>query len=231
MAIVTVPSLNIGDEIKVENFNDFITSVNDVSINGINADNIRDEGIDRRNLATKCVQDVRSNAHYLFRNSGERFNVIGNVNLFSIRSTTTNTPIKVGPISSKDNEFIMVHCSFAFTADNPLTRPATHGFGGQEVAFKLQYKDNVSGVVDDIGGTRREFGNYLRMKAQSGNQYHANLRYSCTIVAAFLPASTSTGLHEIEVELLGTDGLPGLSSAGGTCEVHDVTLFARVIKR
>jgi len=226
MAFVTIPSINTGDEIKVENFNDFITSVNAVT-SSINAENIRDEGIDRRNLATNSVQEIRVGSD-LFKDSGDTFQVAGSTTSFvPINSTTTGLPIKVGVVNSKDDEFIMVNCSFSFTANNPKTFVETDNRGGQEVEFKLQYKDYVSGVVADIGGTKRAFNSFMSMH---GN-YHANLRYSCTIVAAFIPDSTTTGLHEIEVNLLGMDHYSNSNYPLGNCVVHDVTMFARVIKR
>jgi hypothetical protein len=199
------------------------TSVNAVPTSGLNAENIRDEGIDRRNLATDCVQDVKSSSVYYYLSSFDHKVTGQNTSWQLIESS--GTPISVGragPINCNSNEWIMVNCSFSFRAESGII-PATHMKGGQEVHFKLQWKDSVSGAVNDIGGTERRFNTFMVMNGG----LHSNLRYSCTIVGAFRPSTTS----EITIDLLGRDRRSNDPLIEGLCFVEEVTMFARVIKR
>ena len=54
MGIVAIPSINVGDEITSTTINTFIASVNALPTT-INEDNVRDQGIDRRNIAARLL--------------------------------------------------------------------------------------------------------------------------------------------------------------------------------
>ena len=230
MALITIPAIQIGDEIKVDTFNDFITSVNAVSTSGINAENIRDEGIDRRNLAASSVQEVFDTGIYSYSSAGDH-EVIGSYPSWGqVRETSTGNDIQVGwpiGIESKDNEWIMVNCSFSFRAAATVLILASGNKGGQEVHFKLRWKDLTAGTINDIAGTERRFNSFMVMDTG----YHSNLRYSCTIVGAIQPPSTLGGTHEIAIDLQARDQRSNDPLMAGQCIVEEVTMFARVIKR
>ena len=226
MAKVTVPSINVGDEIKVSTLNDFIGSANAVP-GSINADNVMNEGIDRRNLALQSVQEFSTGTHYYYGGYNQH-DVPASSGFGVLTSTTGDTP-KIGPINCSNNEWILVNCSFSINAPPPITNAAT-GHGGHEARFVLQTEDHVGSTVSHIGGTERRFNTFMVMDDTSPT--HAGLRYSCTIVAAFKSETTSTGSNEIYISLLGRDlysNLPNITNAD--CKVEEIKLFARVIKK
>ena len=234
MAIITIPTIKIGDEIKVETFNEFITSVNAVSTSGLNAENIRDEGIDRRNLATNSVQEMFDTGIYSY-SSADDHEVIGAYPSWNkVSDISTGKKIEVGrptAIECKDNEWIMVNCSFSFRAAASVLIPASFNSGGQEVHFKLRWQDLTAGTINDIAGTERRFNTFMVMDTSIGQKYHSNLRYSCTIVGAIQPLSTTSGTHEIAIDLQARDQRSKDPLQAGQCVVEQVTMFARVIKR
>tara|TARA_R110002110_G_scaffold51786_1_gene151488 strand:- start:1307 stop:2017 length:711 start_codon:yes stop_codon:yes gene_type:complete len=236
MAKVTVSSINVGDEIKASTFDDFIISANAVP-GSINADNVMDEGIDRRNLAADSVQLVRDSFIYVYQYGDSDHDVTGTSSFQTLTTGVAGQVAMVGnltPIECDNGDWIMVHCSFSFRAATPLTAAGAN-FGGQEVHFRLIFDDLVAGtVLTEIGGTERRFNCFMVMDDLVSQ--HAQLRYSCTIVAAFQAVTTSTGKNKIAVGLQGRDRLTRLSALlgqyqGGLTIVSELKLFARVIKR
>lgn len=236
MAKVTVPSINVGDEIKEDTFNDFITSANAVP-GSINADNVMNEGIDRRNLAADSVQLVKNTSIHVYQFGDTDHDVVGTSSFQTLSNPLAGHPAAVGrpsPIECDNGDWIMVHCSFSFRAVQPLT-VAGSNFGGQEVHFRLIFDDIEAGtVMTEIGGTERRFNHFMVMDDLVSQ--HAHLRYSCTIVAAFQAVTTGSGNNKIAVALQGRDMLTRLSALlgqyqGGLTIVSELKLIARVIKR
>ena len=240
MAFITVPSINIGDEIKVDTLNSFIDEVNAVPT-AINAENIRDEGIDRRNLATSSVQKVtKASGLYLYSSDVEHY--------FDNNAWTTVTqkyspssglvgsghPIMVGrtlAITCEDYEWVLVNCSFSFRTNVTTPKLATVGDGGQEVYFRLLWDDVGAGVVlNYVDGTERRFNNYIAIGAPSA-LYHARTRYSCTIVAAIRPSDYGLGTHNVAIALQSRVFEANNSTPNAFAIIESVSMSARVIKR
>ena len=232
MAFITIPSINVGDEIKVSTLNSFIDEVNAVPTN-INADNIRDEGIDRRNLASFSVQKVaKTEGVYLY--SSDTDHTITNNVFTTVQNDTSGHPIMVGrtaAITCEDNEWILVNCSFSFRTNVHTSSVATAGRGGQEVHFRLLWDDVGAGVVlNYVLGTERRFNNFMAM-GTTGSQHHARTRYSCTIVAAIRPSDFNLGSHNVAIALQGKVIEASGIATNAFAVVESVSMFARVIKR
>ena len=234
MAKVTVPSINVGDEIKEDTFNDFITSANDVP-GSINADNVMNEGIDRRNLAADSVQLVKDTSIHVYQFGDTDHDVTGTTSFQTLSNPLAGHPAMVGrpnPIECDNGDWIMVHCSFSIKADpgNFLVPVAAANKGGQEVHFRLIFDDIEAGtVLSEIGGTERRFNSFMVM--DDTNPQHAQLRYSCTIVAAFQAVTTGSGNNKIAVALQARDMYSKDTTIDGLTIVSELQLIARVIKR
>ena len=232
MAFITIPSIKIGDEITVDTLNTFINEVNAVPT-AINADNIRDEGIDRRNLDSGSVQKVfKTEGVYLY--SSDTDHTITS-NLFTtVQNDTSGHPIMVGrtaAITCEDYEWILVNCSFSFRTNVTTSSIATHNRGGQEVHFRLLWDDVGAGVVlNYVPGTERRFNNFIAM-GTTGSQHHARTRYSCTIVAAIRPSDFNLGTHNVAVALQGKVIEANGTASNAFAIVDSVQMLARVIKR
>lgn len=233
MAFITVPSINIGDEIKFETFNDFIDEVNAVPTN-INADNVQDEGIDRRNLATSSVQKSSGfQGVYSYRSDSDHTITS---NLFTtVQNDVSGHPIMVGrtaAIPCEDHEWIMVNCSFSFRTNVNTVKDANAGSGGQEVHFRLLWDDVGAGVVlNYVAGTERRFNNFLAIGTTTSNRYHVRTRYSCTIVALLRPSDFGLGTHNVAIGLQSRVMESNTTGSNAFAVVDSVSMFARVIKR
>jgi len=228
MAKISVPSIEVGDEIRLDALNDFIDSANAVP-GSINADNVMDEGIDRRNLALKSIQEFNSSGQYYYLGGDNEHTVQGTTWFGDVFDTAVGTlPVRIGPIVCSNNEWVLVNCSFSLYAEPPTSVAATN-FGGMEFRFVLQTEELVSGYVSQIGGTERRFNSFMVMDDTAPT--HSGTRYSCTIVAAFKAPVTSTGSDEIYISLLGMCSLSNVSALFFTGKVKEIKLFARVIKK
>lgn len=244
MAFITVPSINIGDEIKVDTLNSFIDSVNAVPTN-INAENIRDEGIDRRNLATDSVQVMSQKSIYYYASDEEHVIKGSGTSWVTVTQEDTSGggsghPVMVGrptTITCEDDEWVMVNCSFSFRAGSKavtgITAPLaiTQNKGGPEVRFRLIWDDVAQGVsLSYVSGTERRFNSFLGMDG-GGIRRHASARYSCTIVGAIKPSLYNSGNHTIAVGLQAIDRLSNDQSNQSSAVIESVSMIARVIKR
>ena len=235
MAFVSVPAINIGDEIKVDTLNTFISEIQAVPGN-INEENVRDEGIDRRNLAASAIQQFEDTGVYIYRSSDDH-EVTGSGTLFkTVQHSTNGHPIEVGTISCENGDFILISCSFSFRAGTNTGLASSQNQGGYEVHFRLVFDDLVAGIaLQPMAGTERRFNNFMSMHTRLSSPKHAFTRYSCTIVAA-LQADTTTGgttagTNAIAVGLQARDRLSNNASLDGFAIVEEVQLFARVIRR
>lgn len=234
MAFITVPSIKIGDEIKFETFDDFINEVNAVSPSGINAENIRDEGIDRRNLASSSVQFASNLSSYNYQSNLTHYIPKTHPNFFQITTSPSGgTPIEVGYFECAAGEWIFIGCSFSFECDGVRTNHPNNTTGAYELRFRLMWEDIEDGYfAAPMNGTERHFSSTLM--CNGSNATKANLRYSCTIVSAVKPSAyrtTNSGNHNIKVKLQGM-ALQSLDSSAVTEGViNSVSMHGRVIKR
>ena len=236
MAFITVPSINVGDEITVDTFNTFITEVNNVQGN-LNDENIQNEGIDRRNINTDAIQKLNTSSKYLYRSSDDHVipgpaTIFQTITQIDLTGAGSGHPIMVGrptTIDLDNSEFLLVNCSFSFRVMEPLIPSASSaGNGGYQVEFRLVYDDTVAGIaLAEVSGTQRKFTHFMSMH----NGFHADTRYSCTIVAAIQATSTSTGKNKMAVSLQGKNIMSNNTSTSGIAVVEEVQMFARVIRR
>jgi len=233
MAFVSVPAINIGDEIKVDALNTFVSEIQAVPGN-INEENIRDEGIDRRNLAASSIQKFEDTGVYIYRSSDDH-EVTGSGTLFqTVQHSTNGHPIEVGTISCENGDFILISCSFSFRAGTNTGLASSQNQGGYEVHFRLVFDDLSAGIaLQPMAGTERRFNNFMSMHERlgTGTEKHAFTRYSCTIVAALQADTTTAGTNQIAVGLQARDRLSNNTSLNGFAIVEEVQLFARVIRR
>ena len=234
MALITIPAINVGDEIKESTLNTFVNSVTAVNGN-INQENIQDEGIDRRNLALDSIQKFDDTGLYFFK-SDKEFEVTFTGNAFGLIRDSNNIDVAVGKgagIELKNFEFLLITCSFSFRAGHKTGGvPFNSNKGGYEVHFRLVFDDAVANINQDpIPGTERRFNNFLVL--DGAQRYHSNNRYSCTIVALIQAQATTSGTNNIRVGLQGRDKYSNDPTGilDGEAFVEEVQMFARVIRR
>lgn len=236
MGFIEVPAINIGDEIKADTFNTFIAQVNNIA-GKINDENVQNEGIDRRNILTNAVQKTGTTSKYLYRSTADHVipgpaTIYQTITQIDLTGAGSGHPIMVGrptTIDLENSEWLLVNCSFSFRVMEPLLAPASSaGNGGYQVEFRLVYDDIVAGIaLAQVAGTERKFTHFMSMH----NGYHADTRYSCTIVAAIQAGTTSTGKNTMAVALQGKNVMSNNTSTSGIAVVEEVQMFARVIRR
>ena len=236
MAKITVPAINVNDEIKIDEFNDFINSCNAVTGN-INAENVRDEGIDRRNIALEAVQ-VTANTNTYRHQSNAEHEVPQGV-IYGIVESTTAGYAEIGNIPCDTGDKIFVSCSFSFFCESNRLLAKYNlaaGPGGYEMGFKLQFADTSgSGTYNDLPGTTRKFNNLLILHSVSGiGDQHADLRGSITITGLVDTSTitpTGTNTHQIKVRLVGFSSRSNDSTVlDADGKVESISMHGRVIK-
>ena len=235
MAKITVPAINVNDEIKIDEFNDFINSCNAVTGN-INADNVRDEGIDRRNIALEAVQ-VTANTNTYRHQSNAEHEVPQGV-IYGIVESSTAGYAEIGNIPCDTGDKIFVSCSFSFFCEsNRLLANYNDAIlcpGGYEMGFKLQFADTSgSGTYNDLPGTTRKFNNLLILHGVTGADKHADLRGSITITGLVDTSTitpTGTNTHQIKVRLVGFSSRSRISVLDADGKVESISMHGRVIK-
>lgn len=193
---VNIPSIKVGDEIKEDTFNDFISEVTQVPSN-INEDNVRIEGIDRRNIKITSIQETREvweyksdNLHNLSLGHLAKVTESGNSNKY-IRA-----PQGATTVTCKNGEFIIVYFSAEFEVRHGGHDKSAKK-GGTEFEIRLIYEDTQTGhPTNDIPGTTRIYNSFL---VTDNDDLSPHLRGCCTIVAAFQTKTTSSGNNEIFV--------------------------------
>tara|TARA_Y100001937_G_scaffold42697_1_gene60438 strand:- start:339 stop:1022 length:684 start_codon:yes stop_codon:yes gene_type:complete len=227
MAQVKIPSLLTGNQITTTDINDFINSVNSISGN-VNSDNVRDEGIDRRNLGLQSVQII-SGATQTPTQTGSHFISSGSYTIptqanfcYDPILSSTGTRIQVSGIQCDNGDKILVHCSFSFQT---LTR-SNNNIGGPEVRFKIFETESQGSTFGGIPGSERRFNNFLEIDGQS-----TNVDYSCTIVCLLEASTTSSGVNDYTFDLRGF-AMPSLgSNVAITGILRNCHMFYRVIKK
>ena len=202
MAQITIPDeIKEGEVIDVTHINSFIEQMNDIggTTTSINGSNIRNEGIDRRNILRDQVQKTGENdtAGTWFMSGPTRNESppvwltveYGNpspTKITAIAGATQLGYITEGPapaliaIPVEAGDKLLITCSFAFsvfpldTASN--NRTSNDPNGGYGVIFRL-----MSGS-DYWLGTTRWFNTIAASNAQSGGYRPVPTQNTCTIV-------------------------------------------------
>ena len=230
MAKVSVPDLQIGNQITTSDFNTFITEMNAVG-GDINQNNVRDEGIDRRNIANSTVQvtDHFSNSTIYHREAAGPYSIPNQTTWpFAILFASGNPALVLGgsaTLECDNSDWIIVQCSFTFslTASTVL---ASFNKGSPQANFRLCYEETQSATTGPIGGSIRRFNSYL-----VGGSFHVPSRSSCTIVAAVEAPTTSSGTNRYNFWLDAKCYHSKDTSITTVGEISQVQLFARVIKK
>ena len=237
MGKVSIPKLATGNSITSSSINTFITSLNGLNGN-INADNVSDGGIDRRNLVLRSVQDTSRTVGggYFVTNTDLTVQELGG---YREILPASGPKLKVGPIDCENGDTFLIHCSFSIdlfsNLGNANTGFLTHGM--PQVKFLIEAQDQYGVAQTNIHGSKRAF----RSSLLDGTVYPAT-RTSCTIVVAY-EAPTTTGVNagknRMSFELKGFCQFSLLTTTAGTtngnpninAEVENAQIFARVIKR
>tara|TARA_R110000803_G_scaffold91766_1_gene159297 strand:+ start:653 stop:1336 length:684 start_codon:yes stop_codon:yes gene_type:complete len=195
MALITIPEIKVGDEITSTAINSFIASVNLLPTR-INQENVRDQGIDRRNIAANCATLTATNANFLYKSDANHTMVTGTSTV-----ALTTPAIKVGGASLTLNqgEKAIIYCSFSYyvvyNATHLLVR--TSGAGGYQVNFELQWKYSA-GSYALVTGTKR-FSNIVLADYGGGARigYHFLPKGSMTIVTVLHNTTGSAKSYEV----------------------------------
>jgi hypothetical protein len=226
MGKVTVPKLLVGSSITSTDINTFISSVN--ALNGtINDDNVRVEGIDKRNIALRNIQDTTKSSAENYFSDGNDLTISQTQNVF----TPLVQSLSIGPFVCSNDDTILVHCSFAFFVKENSAVVVTGTQGAPTVRFRLGFQDTYAQTAGAVTRTERRYTSYL----VSGSRY-VTLRDTCTIVSAFRP-TTTTGTNAGSNRLFFTlDAYCGYSRGTGPtnnldAKVVQAQMFARVVKK
>tara|TARA_Y100000114_G_scaffold55752_1_gene51008 strand:+ start:2175 stop:2855 length:681 start_codon:yes stop_codon:yes gene_type:complete len=226
MGKVKVPNLQVGSSITSTDINTFILSVRGLE-GTINDENVRLEGIDKRNIALRNVQDTTKSSSEHYFSSGSSFSVIQTQNVF----VPLVQSLQIGPITCENDDKVLIHCSFAFFLKEHSSLGVPNITLAPEVRFRLGYQDTFAQTAGEVIRSERRYSSVLA----SNNQY-VTLRDTCTIVSVYRP-ETTTGTNAGKNRLFFTlEGFSDYSqSAGPTknldAKVVQAQLFARVIKR
>ena len=232
MGKVTVPKLLVGSPITSTDINTFILSVRGLQ-GAINDENVRLEGIDKRNIALRNIQDTTKSPSENYFSSGSSFTITQTQNVF----VPLVQSLSIGPITCENDDTVLIQCSFAFFAkeNSPVTvSGASYGptwQGAPTVRFRLGYQDTFAQTAGEVIRSERRYSSVLA----SNNQY-VTLRDTCAIVSVYRP-ETTTGTNAGKNRLFFTlEGFSGYSLGAGPtnnldAKVVQAQLFARVIKR
>ena len=232
MGKVKVPNLQVGSSITSTDINTFILSVRGLE-GTINDENVRLEGIDKRNIALRNVQDTTKSSSEHYFSSGSSFSVTQTQNVF----VPLVQSLQIGPITCENDDKVLIHCSFAFFVKehSPVTVSGTsYGStwqGAPSVRFRLGYQDTFAQTAGEVIRSERRYTSVLASSSQ-----YVTLRDTCTIVSVYRP-ETTTGTNAGKNRLFFTlEGFSGYSLGAGPiknldAKVVQAQLFARVIKR
>ena len=232
---VKVPSINVGDEIKIETINEFINDVNSVPKN-INEDNVRIEGIDRRNIKNKSVQELDPQG--VFRShSSFTYEVPHTTVLSPVFESSTGRRVQTGNSNAFNGETVIVFfsCEYVFDPGTAVSDPIGANTGGPEIKFSLQFRDlqTLHHNYNQIKGTERQFNTFLSTKTDKKFSF---LTGACTIVGAIQAATTTSGSNAFEiVPHVGhnyTDNNScGALARNGSCVLKNINLYTKIVRR
>jgi len=217
MPIITISDkIKEGQEITTTDINNFITQINDIGfqsittgLNRFNGENIRNEGIDRRNITRKQVQEVGDlSAEGTWLRTGPVSNLSPPIwfqthagmpnpvylsqSFVPSQYVASGHPPFLQNIPVQEGDKVIVTCSFAFsvfpldTTSNNLINSTTTKHGGYEVILKLQ----------GWAGTTRKFNTYGVSNVQGGGYRHVATQNTCTIVG-YWNVTTETKLAAV----------------------------------
>ena len=185
MSYIRLTVKESGDAISSADLNSNITHWH---THRVDADNVRIEGIDRRNLGSAVVIDTVSlNTPFAYSSEHDHYHkstVPKMVRLSPSFSSYTGNPVyvKVPQFSASNGEKLLLHCSFGFRAKR-FKSPD----GLQNIAvycFRLAHTVQASGAGGiPLPGTMRKVG--LGLHAQNVNQWSPRLDGSLSISTMF----------------------------------------------
>lgn len=245
MGKVTIPDINVGDEIVSADINTFISSINTISSSAtLNGDNLREQAIDRRNLAhnvaTYTERDSTSDKYH-YNSDSDHLITTGNddgvtITLFDTLTSGGNT-LGVGAnsdglITLAPKEYMVITCSFEYHVNYDAAKARTResGEGGYQVEFKLQYRHSSSSNYFDIQGTLRKSNIILACyKPSSDVGAYYTPKASMTIVTVI--ENTTVGDVDYEVALAARAFRSRNASSNITANVKRVQMFAKVVRK
>ena len=250
MPIITIPdNIKEGQEITTTDINDFITQINNTG-KGIdtrlNGKNIRNEGIDRRNIVKKQVQEVGdiNGGNYgdgkwvrfgpvnplappiWFQNSAG----IPNPGLLSQSWIPSHflgfghLPF-INKIPVQEGDQVIVTCSFAFSVfpldvgSNNTINSSSDSYGGYQVTFELA----------GWPGTKRIFNTMAASNVQSGGYRWVGTQNTCTIVG-YWDVTTETKLIAALTAKSQRSRLQS-SPKDAVVRIKNFHMFAKIVRR
>tara|TARA_R110002167_G_scaffold126962_1_gene308143 strand:+ start:841 stop:1542 length:702 start_codon:yes stop_codon:yes gene_type:complete len=233
MGIVAIPSINVGDEITSTTINTFIASVNALPTT-INEDNVRDQGIDRRNIAANCATYTDQTADFWYKSNASHVISTATGGVFGL--TTPNITIGAGSsLTLAPDEKMIIYCSFEYhvvldlTASIRLNRDDASLPGAYEVQFSLGWKYNGTPSYSAIVGSLRKSNIILASYEPTIPGYWFTPKASLTIVTVI---ENTTGLSKnYNITLLGQAIRSNDFAKTVIANVESVQLFAKIVRK
>ena len=238
MALVTVPDIKTGNQITSTDINSFGSSLTATSTN-LNDDNVRDQGIDRRNLASDSV--TKTNTSQSMSSRSENHHQIPLSLAIIPHPSTANTWIAVGmngvalgdnPITLSHGDKVIVYCSFEYhvnvNATYSLFAPTVKGC--YQVDFAIHRSIN-GGAFSSVSGTQRSsnlVGVGMNVLPDASARHYIP-RASMTIVTVY--ENTSGSDVEYRAALFGSAHRSLDPATLIEAVVTQAQMFAKIVRR
>ena len=239
MAKVLIPSINVGDQITNADLNSFGSSLAATST-ALNNDNVRTQGIDRRNLASDAVYGTGVTTSLYYGSANVDFTIPLTLAAIS-HPTTANTWIAVGmngvalgdnPITLSHGDKVIVYCSFEYhvnvNATYSLFAPTVKGC--YQVDFAIHRSIN-GGAFSSVSGTQRSsnlVGVGMNVLPDASARHYIP-RASMTIVTVY--ENTSGSDVEYRAALFGSAHRSLDPATLIEAVVTQAQMFAKIVRR
>ena len=239
MAKVTIPDLTLDEEITSAEINTFITSINALP-NNLNDDNVREQGIDRRNIALNAVTLVDDADKYLYKSNSDHAIATAGAGLTKMTDGVSSYPIGVGSgasglITLANGEKMIVWASFEYH----VVLNATHvknrnsGDGAYEVWFQFGVRNSGGGTAYSALPKTLRKSNLILADRQStvGGIPGKHFTPKASLTISTVIHNDTGGNQNYDVALLGYASRSIATGATIEAKVVRVQMFAKIVRK
>jgi len=150
MSRIPTLDINVGETAEVADINTVLTAWNNVEIG---AENLRDEGLDRRSLADGIVHPTDADAHDLFQTSNEQLGLNATSPTLIVISSAEAVAANLALDQTEGEELLVFagcryKCSHGGTGNNPILN--------FQLGYATDYTGTGTGTWTMIGDTARD---------------------------------------------------------------------------
>lgn len=239
MAKITIPTINLDDEITSTDINTFINSVNALP-NNLNEDNVREQGIDRRNVAQNCATLTGTSDLYRYRSDDDHAIPTNTTGVGTMTDGVSVYPIGVGAgasglITLADGEKMIVWASFEYHVKYNVanTQDRDAGDGAYELWFQLGSR-NSGGATPYVGiGSTLRISNIVLADRRNASGLLRGRHFlpKASLTISTVIENTTGGNQTYGVALLGQARRSITNVITVEAYVKKVQMFCKVVRR